>query len=154
MQPRAEKYKLTEDEITDLLSKGEVVTIGTVGPDGPYVVPVNYVYWNEKIYFHSRKTGRKLDNIAADPRVSLTVYTVSGYFRGPSACATSTLYRSVMGQGLAKVIEGETAEKALLQMAARFNPAVVNPSIPAEKLAMTAVVEITVAQWTGKYCRH
>ena len=37
---------------------------GTIGTNGyPYTTPLNYVYYNDKIYFHSAKVGHKLSNI-------------------------------------------------------------------------------------------
>lgn len=41
--------------------------------DYPYSVPLSYVYFNDKIYFHSAKSGYKIDAITKNPNVSFLV---------------------------------------------------------------------------------
>jgi nitroimidazol reductase NimA-like FMN-containing flavoprotein (pyridoxamine 5'-phosphate oxidase superfamily) len=137
-------------EIEKFLNDGQVGSLATIGADGPYVTAVNYVHWNGKIYFHGRKWGRKMENIAHDQRVSFLVYAVDGYKRGATACATSTLYKSVIISGRAKVVEGELAENALKLLGEKFSPGLGDYSIPLDKLAITAVVEIEIEKMTGK----
>ncbi|MDR1395536.1 MAG: pyridoxamine 5'-phosphate oxidase family protein [Deltaproteobacteria bacterium] len=153
MEPRAAKYPLSQPEIEDLLNRAGEGVLGTLGPDGPYTVPLNFVYWNGKIYFHSRRTGQKLRHLASDDRVCFTVWEVQGSFRGPAACTCSTFYQSVIIQGRAVLADPDLAEQALLALARKYAPDLVNPQIPPDRLAMTAVVEITPLAVTGKYCR-
>ena len=52
-------------------------TIGRLAPSGadgyPYITPVNFVYHDGNIYFHSASKGEKLDNLARDPKVCFEV---------------------------------------------------------------------------------
>ena len=41
--------------------------------DYPYAVPLSYVYFNDKIYFHSAKAGHKVEAIIKNPKVSFSV---------------------------------------------------------------------------------
>jgi nitroimidazol reductase NimA-like FMN-containing flavoprotein (pyridoxamine 5'-phosphate oxidase superfamily) len=85
------------------------------GDEGyPYAVPVNFVYYNEKIYFHSAKSGHKIDPIMKDPKVCFTVIDedtiVSEKF--------TSYFRSVVAFGKARIVEGEewlTSFKALVE---------------------------------------
>jgi nitroimidazol reductase NimA-like FMN-containing flavoprotein (pyridoxamine 5'-phosphate oxidase superfamily) len=144
------KRVLKVEEMENLLLAGESGSLATTGPDGPYAVAVNYLYWNGKIYFHGPKTGLKMANIAFDPRVSFLVYESLGYNRGPTPCATGTKYLSVIVRGLAKTVEGETAREALSLMGKKFSPNLTDYSIPLDKLAITTVVEIEIQRMTGK----
>ncbi|MDR2422053.1 MAG: pyridoxamine 5'-phosphate oxidase family protein [Deltaproteobacteria bacterium] len=141
---------LGAEEIDKILSAGEVGTMGTIGRDGPYVVALNYLYLNGKIYVHGRKTGRKMDNLAFDPRVSFLVYEAHGYLRGDSPCSISAVYQSVLVTGRAKEIEGEAASAVLSRMSEKFSPDLGDFSIPPDKLAITAVLEIEIDLVTGK----
>lgn len=65
---------LTNEEMLDILNTAEYGILSTVGADGyPYGVPVNFVYIDNKIYFHAAVTGHKLDNITFHDKVSFTV---------------------------------------------------------------------------------
>ncbi|MDR1051102.1 MAG: pyridoxamine 5'-phosphate oxidase family protein [Deltaproteobacteria bacterium] len=154
MQPRTLKFKLSDESVVKVLTNGRVGFLATTGEDGPYVIPVNYVLLDGKIYLHGRKAGgQKLDNIRRDPRVCFSVAEVGGYRRGDAACKTSTIYNSVVGRGTARILpDGDPlAEAALLKFAEIFNPKLDRPSINPEKLAVTAVIELTVPEFTGKY---
>ncbi|MDR1609101.1 MAG: pyridoxamine 5'-phosphate oxidase family protein [Deltaproteobacteria bacterium] len=144
------KKQLSSLEIEELLLAGEEGSLATVGPEGPYVVAVNYLYWREKIYFHGRKYGQKMKNIAADKRVSFLVYKTNGYRRGLAPCATTALYQSVLVMGEAKVLEPELAAEVLSLLGRKYSPDLADYAIPLEKLAITAVVEICPLKITGK----
>jgi len=65
---------LTNEEMLDILNTAEYGILSTVGADGyPYGVPVNFVYLDNKIYFHAAVTGHKLDNMTFNNKVSFTV---------------------------------------------------------------------------------
>lgn len=57
--------------VMDRCTNGVLACIGD--EDYPYAVPLSYVYFNDKIYFHSAKTGHKIDAITRNPKVSFTV---------------------------------------------------------------------------------
>lgn len=71
--------------------------------DYPYAVPVSYVYFNDKIYFHSAKSGHKIDAIMINPKVSFTVIDEDTIV---SAEYTS-YFRSVIAFGKARIVEGD-----------------------------------------------
>ncbi|MDR0548067.1 MAG: pyridoxamine 5'-phosphate oxidase family protein [Deltaproteobacteria bacterium] len=144
------KRPLKIDEIEKILTNGVAGSLATTGPDGPYVVAVNYLYWEGKIYFHGPKDGRKMANIAFDPRVCFLAYETTGFRRGATPCAVSTLYRSVVIMGRAQVVAGPIALEALTRLGIKYSPETADAPIPPEKLAITTVVEIAIDHLTGK----
>lgn len=57
------KQALSPQEIEHILYKGTSGVLALMGDnDYPYAVPISYVYVGEKIYFHSAKSGHKLDS--------------------------------------------------------------------------------------------
>ncbi len=67
-------------EITDIhecksiLKNNNLGFLSTTGIDNtPYVVPLNYFYDGESIYFHSATEGHKVDNIKNNPMVCFCV---------------------------------------------------------------------------------
>ena len=86
--------------VLDRCSNGVLACLGD--GDYPYSVPLSYVYFNDKIYFHSAKTGHKIDAITKNPKVSFSVIDedtiVSEKF--------TTNFRSVIAFGKARIVEG------------------------------------------------
>ena len=71
---RRSDKRLTDEEMYDIMNTAEYGVLSTIGENGyPYGVPVNFIYLNGDIYFHSALTGHKLDNIAFNYKVSFCV---------------------------------------------------------------------------------
>lgn len=72
---RRKDKKISEEAAIAVLEKGIYGVLSTSGEDGyPYGVPVNYVYKNGKIYFHSSAAeGHKRANIEYCNKVCFTV---------------------------------------------------------------------------------
>ena len=71
---RRKDKALTNEEMLDIMNIAEYGILSTIGEDGyPYGVPVNFIYQNGDIYFHSALTGHKLDNIAFSDKVCFCV---------------------------------------------------------------------------------
>jgi len=73
---RRKDKMLTSEEMMEILKDAEYGIISTIGEDGwPYGVPVNFVYNDNKIYFHAALTGHKLENISYCNKVSFCTVT-------------------------------------------------------------------------------
>ncbi len=63
---------LSNEEARALLGECRLGRLGCVDDGGPYVVPVNYVFHDDKIYVHSLP-GRKIKALRENPRACLQV---------------------------------------------------------------------------------
>lgn len=75
------KQALTADECKQILKNELRGVLSVIGDCGyPYGVPINYFYNEEdgRVYFHSGRSGHKIDSIANCDKVSFCVYD-SGY---------------------------------------------------------------------------
>jgi uncharacterized protein len=77
---------MTEAEAFRLLSICRVRRLGCVYEDGPYVVPINYVFDGESIFIHSLR-GRKLETLQTNPRACLQVDEISTPYQWQSVIA-------------------------------------------------------------------
>ncbi len=106
---RREREVTDLDEIIQILDKCMILHLGLVDGDEPYVVPLNYGYTMEDgkltLYMHGAKTGHKLDLIRANPKVFFEMDCDVHPFEGNHACQYGTTYASVMGRGVAHIIE-------------------------------------------------
>ena len=73
------KQSLSKEEMIQILRQEKRGVLSLHGENGyPYGLPINF-YYNEEngcIYFHSGKSGHKVDAIAADNRACFCVYDV------------------------------------------------------------------------------
>ena len=98
--------------IMDRCTNGVLACLGD--EDYPYAVPLSYVYFNDKIYFHSAKAGHKIDAITKNPKVSFSVIDEDTIVSEKY----TTYFRSVLAFGKARIVEGDEwleAFKALVE---------------------------------------
>lgn len=110
-----------------------VGTLSMAGPAGqPYAVPVNYLYWNGKVYIHGMGSGKKNDLLAANPTVCFSVFAEFGTVTDAAPCKCDTSYFSVVLFGQALPVEDpEEKAQALTRLLAKFTPQLFkNPLAP------------------------
>lgn len=146
---RRKDKAMQDGAIIGLLQNGEYGVLSTVdGNEQPYGVPLNYVLMNNCIYFHCALEGHKLDNLAANRKVS---FCVVGRTKVLPA-EFSTEFESVIVFGRASVIEGEERYQALNALIEKYSPEFVSEgSAYIEKFdSQTNLVRIEIQQMTGK----
>ena len=152
-------------EITDpvkidaVLKEASIGRMATNGSDGyPYIVPVNFVQMNGKIYFHCSLKGQKLDDIARESKVCFQVdiplsYLDTRFSPGRAADRMHQYYHCVIIKGEARVVpDGQLKVDALNALIEKHEPddgfQKVHGEMPAVKSC--AVVEITPVTMTAK----
>jgi nitroimidazol reductase NimA-like FMN-containing flavoprotein (pyridoxamine 5'-phosphate oxidase superfamily) len=117
---RREQQVTDINEIIEILEKSKVVHVGMIDGDEPYVVPMNYGYVLEDgkltIYLHGAKRGRKIDAIKANPKVFYEMCCDITPFEGEVACKYGITYASIMGRGLATLVEDVEEKKQALTL--------------------------------------
>jgi len=151
---RAKKEISDRSVIEGLLQDCAVGRLGTAGPDGwPMVKPLNFVYHDGRIYFHTAKEGEKIDHIRRDNRVCFEADQPVAYVRGTreNPCTAEYLYRSVIVKGRAAIVEDERERiDALSALMEKYQPDGGYGAFLPEKLAITGIVRIDIESMTGK----
>ncbi len=158
---RRKQCEVSDPEaIRSVLESCTIGRLATVGADGyPYITPVNYVFWNGRIYFHSALEGEKIDNMRRDDRVCFQVdiplaYVDLGYRPEGGPCRLHQLYQSVIIRGRARIVE-DAAEKtaALNALVAAHEKGRPVPKVEAHFPAVQAcaVIEITPEHISAKF---
>lgn len=114
------RQQLTQSECDAILSIGTSGTLALLGDNGyPYAVPISYVYAGDKLYFHSAKTGHKVDAIRQYNKASFCVIAADNIH--PSEF--TTYFRSVIAFGRIQIIESdEERMHAASLLGTRYNP--------------------------------
>ena len=115
-----EKLVTDMNEIVKILDNSKVVHIGMIDGDEPYVVPMNYGYTlidgELTLYLHGARSGRKLDVLRANPKVFIEIDTDLVSFEGEVACKYGMSYSSIMGEGIAEIVEDAEGKKQALSI--------------------------------------
>lgn len=155
MQNRMKTHSLTSSQVDDLLIKTAVGDLATIDADGtPYITPVHYVYFNDKIYIHGLDKGQKVDNILRDGRVCFSVFDMHGLIikDDGNACNVNTDYDSVIIKGTATMVQDLDVKKEVLrQILLKYTPQLVGRDLPDGSVKATGVIEISIDTATGKY---
>ncbi|TCL67362.1 hypothetical protein EDC14_101451 [Hydrogenispora ethanolica] len=144
--------QLTQEEAIAFLAGETLGHLATVDAGGaPYITPLHYLYHEGVLYFHCAATGRKLENIAANPRVCFAVDRIDKAVFRENACQCSTRYTSVLVFGTAELVTEVPRKAALLQI---FTEKLAGgrsfPPIPAAAAAACTVVAIRIEAVHGK----
>lgn len=118
-------------EITDpstlqkILKESSICRVALFDDDFPYIVPMNYGYKEETIYFHCATEGRKLDLIRKNNKVGFEIEHSSRVVAHEIACGWTTKYTSVIGTGTIDILS-QTKDKvqalnAIMEQHGRFD---------------------------------
>jgi len=111
---RKDKEITDKKEIEQILKEALVCRLGLIDGKTPYIVPMNFAYRDNTIYFHSSAAGRKIDILKQNPEVCFEIDIPFNVVTSEKACNWTMGYRSVMGSGKAVFIENtDKKEKAL-----------------------------------------
>lgn len=116
------KRKISDEDAKELLKNNKRAALSVNGDDGyPYTIPINYYYDEEenKIYFHSAKSGHKIESILKNDKVCFTTWDEGYKVEGDWAYYVS----SCVVFGRAKIVsDREVALDKIKKFAMRYYP--------------------------------
>lgn len=151
---RREKQALDEAEIEQILARGASGVLALMDKDGyPYAVPLSYVYVDGKIYFHSAKTGHKIDAVRFCDKASFCVIDKDDV----RPKKYTTFYKSVIAFGKAEIVQSEeetlSAMRALGEKYYPNHDEALEVELAKFKSAF-AVIKFSIEHITGKQARE
>ncbi len=143
---RKEKERKDATFISQVLAKAEEIYIAFNTDGAPYVIPLNFVYIEGKLYFHCAREGYKLECIQKNPKVG---FSTAVDIKVLPEDAT-TLFKSIVGTGHMTYVE-DTAEKgfALDALAIRYQAQCQIPA-PASAIERTGILRLDIENICGK----
>lgn len=147
---RRKKQEMSESMNMKVLQDGTSGVLALSGDDDyPYALPINYVFHEGKIYFHSAKSGHKIDAIRRHDKAS---FCVTDYEEIVPEKYTA-YFRSVIAFGKIRVLEEESEIRhAIEALAERFFPE--DETGRREEIERSwdrlCMIELSVEHMTGK----
>jgi len=99
---------LSRPELEAIIRKCQTCNIAMVDPESkPYVIPMNFGFDGDYVYFHGSARGKKVDVLKnrADVCISFSTDHELRYVDEEVACSWSMRYRSVIVYGKAEFVE-------------------------------------------------
>lgn len=117
---RRKKQILTTEEIKEILNKATSGVLALLGDDDyPYAVPLNFVYDEDKLYFHCAKSGHKIDAIQKHAKASFCI--IDQDMVVPEKY--TSFFKSVILFGKIEIIEDEKEKRmAIEKLAIKYAP--------------------------------
>lgn len=151
---RREREVTDINEIIKILDESKVLHLGMVDGDEPYVVPMNYGYTLENgkltIWLHGAKRGRKLDVMRANPKVFFEMECGITPFEGEIACKYGITYASIMGKGIAEIVEDIETKKSALSILMKTQTGK-DFEFEDKMAAVVSIIRIDVSEFTAKH---
>ena len=150
---RREREVTDIDEILGILDRAKIVHVGMVDGNRPYVVPMNYGYTLNDgkltFYLHGAMRGRKLDVIRANPNVFVELDTDIVPFEGEVACKYGLCYSSVMGEGVAEIVEDTELKKEALSIFMKTQTGK-DFEFNDKMVSVVSIIKINISEFTAK----
>lgn len=147
-----------EQQITDtaeldrILTEALYATLSMCDGDRPYLVTISHGYDRERrcLYFHSAPKGRKLDVLAANPRVYGQALIDLGYLHG----ACDHLYKTVNFEGVVTLVtavdEKRHALEVMIRQLERDPDPVIRKLTTDRRIAGVTIGRVDLGEMTGK----
>ena len=147
---RRSRQLLSREDCESILNKQTSGVLSVYGDDGyPYGVPLSYVYADGKLYFHSAKTGHKIDAVRKNNKVSFTIIAQDNIV--PEEYTTH--FRSVIVFGRVRILENDTEKRAAIeQLAEKYMPDLKEGRLQEidREFSRLCMLELTIDHMTGK----
>ena len=108
---RLDKQITDESIINEIISKSLICRIAFFDKEYPYVVPMNYGYHENSLYFHCATEGKKIDLIRKNNKVGFEIVHKHELIKKKLSCGWTTEYRSILGTGKIDVLTGYNEKK-------------------------------------------
>ena len=146
---RKEKEILDREEIESIIKKADVCRLGLSDHNIPYIVPLNFGYKENCLYFHTPKVGKKIDMIKGNNRVCFELDIDHEVVRADNPCDWNMKYQSVIGYGRAFLLEDIDEKRQALDVIIEHYSGQTGEY--AEKLVdRLAVIKVQIESMTGK----
>jgi nitroimidazol reductase NimA-like FMN-containing flavoprotein (pyridoxamine 5'-phosphate oxidase superfamily) len=157
---RMQKRACTDaDRIRDFLNQARTGFLGLSQDGTPYVIPLNFVWQDEAIYFHGAQEGRKVVMMQENPRACFTISEEYGTIADPVPAHIDTAYMSVVIHGSIEIVSDPSeATEAMQDLIDKYVPGYYSEPLKRSHLeryvssmgSKTAVFKLLISSMTAK----
>lgn len=113
---RKDKEVTDQKAIEEIINKAQVCRLSVAYENMSYIVPMNFGYANQTLYFHSAREGLKLSILRENPQACFEMDIDTKIIPNELACRWTMRYQSVIGFGEVEFIDELDAKRAGMQI--------------------------------------
>lgn len=148
---RRKERQITDPAIIqEILEKSIICRVAFLGEEYPYVVPMNFGYKDEALYFHCATEGKKLDLIRQNPKVAFEITEKQELVAGNKSCEWTEHYRSIFGVGEIEIMSDYTSKLQGLDVLMQHHGKVKNAYDP-KLVDRLLVLKLSIKGMTAKH---
>lgn len=151
---RSDREITDRTDIDRIIHGSQVCHLAFAQGDEPYVIPISFGYDGKSLYFHTARRGRKIDFIAANPRVCFQLERDVKLITDPEdPCEWSFSFESAVGYGtISEIASPEERIHALSQIMVHYSGR--EWAFEPADLGSVKLWRLVVDRVTGKRSRH
>lgn len=144
------EYQISDkNEIEAIFRSAKVCRLAMSMNDQPYIVPLCFGFQDGVLYFHSAGEGKKIDMLEANRKVCFEFDIDQHIVEAENPCDWGMNYRSVIGFGVATIVEDSEEKRVGLDAIMRqYSPG--SYSFPDAEVVGTTVIRVDIDSMTGK----
>ena len=145
-----------EQEIKDrsiierILTGSKICRIAVLDKNVPYIVPLNYGYFNNCLYMHSAPAGKKIRLLKRNNKVCFEIEYSSEIIKKNISCDWLTKYRSLIGYGSIEIIKDSIKKRQGLDILMKQHGNPGKNIYKEEQLKKVVILKLSIEQVTGK----
>lgn len=146
---RRDKEITDRDVIDAIINESKFCRLALSEDDRPYIVPVSFGYDGNALYFHGALEGKKIDILRKNSNVCFEFDSDGEPIPSDESCSWSVRYKSVIGNGKARLLEDADSKLRALDIIMRHYSEE-SFEYPEEKIKKTAIIRVDIETVTGK----
>jgi len=147
---RIDKEITDINEINSIIDNCLFCRIAFSDANQPYLIPTCFGFEPNFLYFHSANEGFKLDMLRKNPNVCFQMDCDTDLVKSKLACDWGVKYKSIIGSGIAEIINEENRKKEILTIIIKKYSDDTQINFNEAALLKTVVVQISIKSITGK----
>lgn len=148
---RRREKEITDREVIErIIRQAKICTIAINDTTYPHIVPMNYGYSDNCLWFHSAPEGRKIDLLKRNGSVSFIIEDFHRIVAAETACGWTTEYRSVMGTGRMEIIDNEKDKREGLDIIMAHHGAEGKMEYRDSQVARMVILRLTIESLSCK----
>ena len=147
---RKEREIEGREVLEEVLQTAHVCHLAMSDDDQPYVIPLNFGYEDNALYFHCAQEGKKLDILSRNNRICFEVDIDHELVKGESACEWGMKGRSVVGIGRARLINDAVGKQQALDIIMKHYGAPEPFSYKGKGFEKALIIKVEIESMTGK----
>jgi len=147
---RKDKEIKDKAEIESIIKRATVCRIGLSENNVAYIVPMNFGYKDNSLYFHSAPMGKKIEIIKKNNQICFEIDVDHELVLSELSCKATMKYFSVIGFGKAELITDFEKKQIALQIIMDHYAPKKKHEFSKKMIEQLIIIKVNIEKLTGK----